>query len=138
MARIYKEGQGKWARGILVVSILLGVIYGLSELHENLPSSGRIDIPLLGFGLNYRYLIHAPLLIGGTVLAFWLFNRPATADFLIDTENELKNKVTWPSRKEEVSSSVVVVVTVLVLGVFIFVVDLAFKWVNERWYGLDL
>ena len=59
------------------------------------------------------------------------FNRPKTADFLIETENELKNKVTWPSRKEEVSASVVVVVTVLILSVFIFGVDYLMKLFSE-------
>ena len=65
------------------------------------------------------------------MFAYRQFNRPKTADFLIETENELKNKVTWPSRKEEISASVVVVVTVLILSVFIFGVDYFMKLFSE-------
>ena len=70
-------------------------------------------------------LLEGPLLIGALVLGVWLFNRPHTADFIIDTENELKNKVTWPSRREEVNASLVVVVTVIIMLVFIFAIDSA-------------
>ena len=48
-------------------------------------------------------------------------------DFLIDTESELKNKVTWPSKEEEVNASVVVVVTVIVMMAFIVTVDFLFS-----------
>jgi preprotein translocase SecE subunit len=138
MARIYKEGQGKWSRSVLVVVVLLSAIFALKQFHGALPSDRdlKVILPLIGFALDYRFLIHGPLLIGAAVFAFWLFNRPATVDFLIETESELKNKVTWPSRKEEVNSSIVVVITVLIVGLFIFGWDLLLKWLSDVWYGL--
>ena len=136
MTRIYKEGQGKWSRGIIAGLIMLSAMFALKQLHDSLPESVEtITVPLIGFKLDYRFLIHGPILIGAAVLAYWLFNRPATADFLIDTENELKNKVTWPSRKEEITSSIVVVVTVIVLGTFIFAVDWILSEGQALWYG---
>ena len=133
---IYKEGQGKWSRGILVAAIMLGSLFALAQLHSMLNEGAKVTIPYLGFKLDYRFLIHGPLLIAAALFGNWIFNRPATADFLIDTENELKNKVTWPSRKEEISSSIVVVVTVIVLGTFIYLVDLGLGVLQKLWYGV--
>ena len=134
MARIYKEGQGKWSRGLLVTIVMLGAIFALRQIHDSL-KGGNVLIPLINFELDYRFLIHGPLLILAAIFSYWLFNRPATADFLIDTESELKNKVTWPSQKEEVNASIVVVVTVLLVAVLIFFIDKLFQWVSENlWY----
>ncbi|MBI4574748.1 MAG: preprotein translocase subunit SecE [Planctomycetes bacterium] len=44
------------------------------------------------------------------------------SDFLIETEGEMK-KVSWPTRAEVVGSSVVVIATVMVLGVYMYIVD---------------
>jgi len=137
MSRIYKEGQGKWSRSLLAVIVLIGTILGLAQLHGALPRWDDVRIPGIGFALDPRYLIHAPILILAGYLAFRLFNHPRTADFLIDTESELKNKVTWPSRKEEVNSSVVVVVTVFVLAVVVFALDTVFELtINQFWYDM--
>jgi preprotein translocase subunit SecE len=46
-------------------------------------------------------------------------------DFLVDVWTELK-KSSWPTRKELVDSTIVVIVTVLVLGVFVALADLVF------------
>jgi len=121
--RIYKEGQGKWARGLLAFTVAIGAIFTVTSLHEALPDREKITIPLLSWSLDYRYLLEGPLLIAALAFGVWLFNNPRIADFLIDTENELTHKVTWPSRKEEVNASIVVVVTVIILGVYILGID---------------
>ena len=138
MGAIYKEDQGKVARIILVTVILLGAVFALQQLHSYMPKVpdwklfGLIDENGLALGvLDWRYVVHGPLIVLAIMFAYSQFNRPKTADFLIETENELKNKVTWPSRKEEVSASVVVVVTVLILSVFIFGVDYLMKLFSE-------
>ena len=46
--------------------------------------------------------------------------------FLRDVRDELA-KVVWPSRKEVVTYSIVVIVTVLVLGLFVFGLDVLFS-----------
>jgi len=138
MGAIYKEDQGKVARIILVTVILLGAVFALQQLHGYMPKIpdwkllGLIDENGLALQiLDWRYMVHGPLIVLAIMFAYGQFNRPKTADFLIETENELKNKVTWPSRKEEISASVVVVVTVLILSVFIFGVDYFMKLFSE-------
>ncbi len=126
MWRIYKEGQGKWGRGLLAFVVAIGAMYAVVSLHEALPEKDKWIIPVLSWSFDYRFLVDGPVLIAALALGVWLFNRPQTADFLIDSENELKTKVTWPSKKEEINASMVVVVTVLIIGAFIFVVDNAF------------
>ena len=131
MWKIYKEGQGKWARVLVVSAIALGAVYAVVALHDALPapSSGR------GI-LDPRFLIEGPILIGALVFAVWLFNHPPSADFLIDTETELR-KVTWPSRREEVNNSIVVVVTVVIIGVFILSWDLILSVVQKFVYDQE-
>ena len=65
-----------------------------------------------------------PILL--TVFSLWfayrLVNFPPFADFLIATEAEL-NKVSWTTRKRLVQDTIVVLVTMLLLTVFLFTVD---------------
>jgi preprotein translocase subunit SecE len=46
---------------------------------------------------------------------------------LISVESEL-DKVVWPGRKQVMQSTVVVIVTMLFLGAFLFVVDFMWRW----------
>ena len=46
-------------------------------------------------------------------------------DFLAEVSAELK-KSSWPTRKELIDSTLVVIITVLVLGVFVALADLVF------------
>jgi preprotein translocase subunit SecE len=57
--------------------------------------------------------------LGCYVLAL---NRPRVADFLIEVESEMY-KVAWPSSAEWRGSSVVVIVSILLMGAFLFAVD---------------
>jgi len=55
--------------------------------------------------------------------------------FLSEVRNELK-RVTWPSRKEVYATTVVVILTSIFFGVYLFVLDLGFntviQWVLKR------
>jgi len=46
-------------------------------------------------------------------------------DFLVEVTAELK-KSSWPTRKELIDSTLVVIVTVLILGIFVALADLVF------------
>lgn len=133
MWKIYKEGQGKWSRGLLAFIVGIGAIYAVSALHGWIGERGSFVLPFVSWDFDYRFLIEGPVLVAALVFGVWLFNHPRTADFLIDTENELKNKVTWPSKKEEINASVVVVITVVIIGVFILAVDSLFLVVHN-WF----
>lgn len=57
----------------------------------------------------------------GTVF-YWLLNKRRAVDFLIATESELK-KVSWSSRKEVAGSTLVVIVTIILMGLFLYFAD---------------
>jgi preprotein translocase SecE subunit len=75
--------------------------------------------------LMFNVNIVLPLLFGLAVGWFsWrVVNWPNFADFLIATEAEM-NKVSWTTRKRLFQDTVVVLVTVLLLTVFLFIVDI--------------
>ncbi|MCK5578164.1 MAG: preprotein translocase subunit SecE [Planctomycetes bacterium] len=68
-------------------------------------------------------LISAAVFILGVFLVYILvINKTSTADFLIETEAELR-KVSWPSRHEHIGSTVAVIISVIFIGVFLFFTD---------------
>jgi preprotein translocase SecE subunit len=127
--RIYKEGQGKWLRGSMAALIFLGAVIGVRNLHlllGRLTAKTTFVIPGINWQLDWRFLVDAPVLILVLVWAVVLYNKPKLVEFLIETENELKNRVTWPTKKEEINASVVVVITVVIMMMFIFGIDQVF------------
>jgi preprotein translocase SecE subunit len=133
--RIYKEGQGRWARGLVVSVLFVGSLYGVAFLYQILPEPAKEGLAVLGWNFDWRFFICGPLLIFLAGFGVWLFNHPPAADFLIDTEHELKNKVVWPSKEEEINASLVVVTTVFIFMVFILGVDVVFSFVREMVYS---
>ena len=59
------------------------------------------------------------------------FNRFVT--FLQESWNEVRHKVTWPSRQEVTGTTIVVVVATVLFGVFLGVVDLGMVML-VRWF----
>jgi preprotein translocase SecE subunit len=62
------------------------------------------------------------LFCAGVVLVRRWQRKPKIADLLIDTEAELK-KVTWPKPQEVWNASIVVLVSVVLIGVLLAVAD---------------
>jgi len=48
--------------------------------------------------------------------------------FIKDAKSELK-KVTWPSRTEVTSTTIVVIISVFFFGFYLFFMDVLFNWV---------
>ncbi|MDD8031865.1 MAG: preprotein translocase subunit SecE [Acidobacteriota bacterium] len=48
-------------------------------------------------------------------------------NFLKDVRAELK-KVTWPSRQEVRGTTVIVIITVIFFGFYLFFIDVIFSW----------
>jgi len=44
--------------------------------------------------------------------------------------SEIK-KITWPSRKQVWNNTLVTIVTVLIVGVFIWILDMGLEWLRE-------
>jgi preprotein translocase SecE subunit len=79
-----------------------------------------------------------PLLLMAATLWFaWrAVNYPTFADFLIATEAEI-NKVSWTSRKALIRDTIVVLVTLFLLTVFLFVVDMFWSGIlSSRYVGV--
>lgn len=55
--------------------------------------------------------------------------------FLREVRAELK-KVTWPKRKEVQGTTVVVIVTCVIFGVYLWLVDVVMGWVLTRLYAV--
>jgi len=51
--------------------------------------------------------------------------------FLTDVRSEL-TRVTWPTRREVWATTVVVILTSLVFGLYLWIIDLGLSWVMEQ------
>jgi len=60
--------------------------------------------------------------------AYRLIHWPRYADFLITTESEM-NKVSWPSRQEVKTSTIVVLILAIFLAIFLSTVDWLWQWI---------
>jgi preprotein translocase SecE subunit len=91
-------------------------------------AGGTVEYASLTLLPDVQYSL--PLLL--TALALWvgwrLVNVPVFADFLIATEAEL-NKVSWTTRRRLIQDTIVVLITVVLLTVFLFVVDVLWGWI---------
>lgn len=133
MAR-YKQDQGRMVRLAVFWSLALLLFYGCSSLSETLagqftglaqPAIAALPkLPVLGTSLSGAFLVSAVVFLGVTFLAYRWLESPKIADLLIETEHELR-KVTWPTGKEVLNSSIVVVVCVALLMVFLAGADWA-------------
>jgi len=126
----FKANQGLRVRRGTVVALLVLVVCGIYTMLDHrpfgkgdwsidLPWGDNLYVPIL---LNVQYTL--PLIF--FLLFGWLSWRvthwPAFADFLIATEAEM-NKVSWTTRKRLFQDTVVVLITVFLLTLFLFVVD---------------
>jgi preprotein translocase SecE subunit len=83
---------------------------------------------------------YLPIIIGAAVVAvafallWWSGNLKRLATYVQETREELR-KCTWPSRDELKGSTVVVMISIAILGAFIvavdFVIALAVRWVTK-------
>ena len=115
MFKIYKVTQGRYTRSLTFAGAMLVAVSGAYVL------SGRLydTSAYVQFGVPAMVVV----LIG--LLAFWMVNRPRSADFLIATEGEMK-KVAWSGKKEVIGSTKVVIVTTLMIAMLLFGVDILF------------
>ncbi|MCI0460039.1 MAG: preprotein translocase subunit SecE [Gemmataceae bacterium] len=142
-ATSFKPNQGlRVRRGTLIGLLAIGIcgIYVLIS-HRTL-SSGAWDLVvpfsasaerLPGGAVNWTWLsvpimfkvnmtLPVLLMVGVAWFSWRVVNWPKFADFLIATEAEM-NKVSWTTRKRLVQDTIVVLVTVFLMTIFLFVVD---------------
>ena len=114
---IYKRSQGRIARQASFAAIAISAVLGFYRFQV-----------FLSRNMDVREVISWPV---ATVLAavccwvaFRLVNWPRFADFLIAVEAEMA-KVSWPSRKELIRSSIVVLVNMVFLAALLWIFDTA-------------
>ena len=56
-------------------------------------------------------------------------------NFLKDTKAELK-RVTWPSRNEVTSTTIVVIIATVFFGFYLFFMDVLFSWLISHFKSL--
>jgi preprotein translocase subunit SecE len=123
---IYKPGQGKWLRwgtvsGAALMSCLGAYWLGFEELHV-----AQLEI-------QWRVLVMTAWMALWALATFWFVASPRYGEFLIMTESEMR-KVSWPSRREVINSTKVVILLTFGLGGLLWIVDVGFlglfKWVG--------
>jgi len=97
-------------------------------------SDALYTIPFFEVNITMGTLISAALFIIIVILINrFVINAGKSADFLIETEFELK-KVSWPPKNEYWGSSVAVIISVVVIGMFIFIIDMLLTQIMKLVY----
>lgn len=121
----YKPDQGRLARMAVFWLVFLLVFYGCMALRYQLdawtPDGMRAKLfalPVVGdVSWNVAVsLLVIPGLTAGLLIRY--LNKAKIADFLIETEGELR-KVAWPSFDETRRASIIVIICVIILMTYL-------------------
>ncbi|HEV2296517.1 MAG TPA: preprotein translocase subunit SecE [Tepidisphaeraceae bacterium] len=136
--KIYKKGQGYWTR--MGTALAAGLIIALTSwfFYQQLPpwltplftpenATTAQSIAARTTARNVTMAICAAMLIGFSLLAWRLMNKPSNADFLIATDGEMK-KVNWTSRRELIGSTKVVIFFMFLIAFILFGIDIIFGY----------
>ncbi len=117
---LYKRGQGYWTRlgtalgaGAVILFIAWFVFEQISVFQSLQNRTG------------VRYGISAAVAGVLCLIVWWLMNAPKRAQFMIDTDSELK-KVNWAGWPELIASTRIVVVFMLLIALTLFIFDTQF------------
>ncbi len=114
---IYKRGQGYHTRlwsglvSFAVVAIGSYILWRKMQVYDN---------------EWVKVLVPGAVCAFFTFLIYWIVNKPAVADCMIAAEGEVK-KVSWSSRKEIITSTIVVIWVVLGMAFLLWVTDMTFQ-----------
>lgn len=119
--RLFKASQGKVVRQVTAVAIVAAGLTLAWRVREVL-LSGEGTQPALRLGV--------PVLIAAGIawLAFRLVNWPTFANFLIQVEAEM-DKVTWASWDYLRRATAIVLVTMVLLGIYLFSWDILWQMI---------
>ncbi|MEM1011796.1 MAG: preprotein translocase subunit SecE [Planctomycetota bacterium] len=117
----YKRGQGFWTRLGTGLGAGLVILFTIRFLYQRLPS-----ITGLPQG-DWRLLAAlAGLALVLVVVTWLLMNRPKHAEFLINTDGEMK-KVKWSTWRELVGNTKVVIGFMFLVAALLFSYDVVFS-----------
>jgi preprotein translocase SecE subunit len=139
-----KPGQGRWVRATAYTTVLVLAAFGAWQLSWMRGefwwplfkdrAGNDWSVALMGLRLTPKIAwLPALAALFWAMIGYHLYmNRPKWADFLVETQSELR-KVSWPATKEWVGSSAVVVVVVTIVSFFLFFVDEGLSYVLKQW-----
>jgi preprotein translocase SecE subunit len=141
----FKPTQGRRVRRATMLGLLVMAACGVWTLLNHHVLDGvakdwQLRVPFLGTMVTLLPDVRLTLPLLLAALAFWLSYRvvhiPTFAEFLVATEAEL-NKVAWPSRRSLLQDTIVVLVTVVLMTLFLFLVDVAWgKILSNPYVGV--
>lgn len=126
---IYKPGQGYWTR--------LGTALGAAAVILFIAYFVYTQIAVFEFftrSATRRLLVAGVVVAALALLVQWIMNGPKRAQFLIDTDSEMK-KVNWSSWPELIGSTRVVIFFMLLTALTLFIFDTQF---HAFFYGLGV
>jgi preprotein translocase SecE subunit len=124
----YAPDKAIISRWILGCSAVALAAFGCWQLFHWAPESWQRPIggwtPLGDdFPISWALVLSVVCFVAAAGGTWWGVNYARFVDFLQDTETEM-TKVSWSSKREVVGSSIVVIATVVILGIWILLVDL--------------
>lgn len=139
--KLYKEGEGTWSRGTLACILGgTGFVAAISTYralsNADWAQTALFRLPFFAWDVKPDVLLSALVLVPFGFAGVWLYNHARLSDFLIDTETELRTKVVWPSRKEAMNNSIVVVATCLLMAVWVFFADVVLRILKNQIYSI--
>ena len=139
----YKEDQGRHVRMAAFWSVVFFLGFGCHFLHDLLiqwdqlrAPLGGVVVPVVAVKLSPAFLVSFLIFCAGTFLVHRWQQKPRVAELLIDTEAELK-KVSWPKGEEVWNASMVVIISVILLGGLLAVADIFISRVMRALLGLE-
>jgi preprotein translocase subunit SecE len=95
-----------------------------------------------GYRLTYGIYVQAAVAVGvialfGMMIYRWVAVKPNSVDFLIATEGEMK-KVNWPTRREVIGSTLIVIVFLAFIAIILFGSDSLFYLLFKTVHVLDI
>jgi preprotein translocase subunit SecE len=88
-------------------------------------------VPLVNVDLTPGILVSLGLFVAVTLAILYTWNLKKWSDLLIETQTEMR-KVSWPKKNELIGSSMVVIICVLVLGIYLYVVDILLTTIADQ------
>ena len=122
MPLIHKPGQGYWTRMMSAIGFGMLVLAGVAWLWA------KFDAWFSAETVYYwrAGMAASMILVFGGIL-WYVLNKPNIVEFMIATEAEMK-KVNWPSRREIVGSTIVVIGGTLFIAAVLTVIDIGFGY----------
>lgn len=115
---IYKRGQGYWTRMLSAIGAGMLVVTGIAWLWNQMSL-------ITEHRLYWQGGMVVAMVVFWSVFLYWILNKPRVADFMIATEAEMK-KVNWPTKKEIMGSTWVVITGTFLIAALLFVINLVF------------